>query len=66
MHTLRKADVSSKVSKILLLYLGVKQPWPFGRNNTETELRLLLQSTKTKLRHLDIKLFRSSEKTYKL
>ena len=31
--------MSAAVSKILLLCLGEKQPCPFGKNNTKTNLR---------------------------
>ena len=43
----------------------VKQPCPFDKNNAKTELGLLLNASKTKLKHLNIK-FRSSDKTYLL
>ena len=49
-----------------MLCLDVKQPWQFDKNNAKTALRLLLHVHKTKLRHLTIKLFHSSDKTYLL
>ena len=56
----------SEVSKNLMLCLDVKQPWQFDKNNAKTALRLLLHVRKTTLRHPTIKLFHSSEKTYRL
>ena len=38
--------------QLLLLRAVVKQPCQFGKNNAETELRLLLYASQTKLRHL--------------
>ena len=54
------------LSKTLMLCVGVKQPWQFDTNDAKTALRLLLHVRKTKLRHLTVKLFHSSEKTYLL
>ena len=49
-----------------MLCMGVKQPWQFGMNNAKMALRLVLHVRKTKLRHVTIKFFHSSEKTYLL
>ena len=56
--------LQDSISKMLMLCIGVKQTWQLDTNNAKTALRLLLHVCKTKLRHLTIKWFHSSEKTY--